>query len=145
MTLLYADASALGRAYLTDESDHRELRALLLEGDARVVTSELARIELASAVQAAGRSGRRRRWSELLAQIEVDFGRRGVIELLALRPEVVLEPAYRLVLEYQLRTLDAIHLAVALEECPALDDDVVFVTRDAEQASAAGALGLVLV
>ncbi len=144
MSLLYADPSALVRAYFADEPDHASLRSLLLEGAEPVVTSELARVELASAVRAASRAGRLRKWRGLLARIDADCGEEGPLTLLALRPAVVLEPAYRLVLEHRLRTLDAVHLAVALAECPALADgeEVVFVTRDEEQAAAAAAVGL---
>lgn len=64
--------------------------------------------------------------------------------LLALRPPGVFERAYRLVLDHRLPTLDALHLAVALEECPRLagDDDIVLVGRDEQQAAAATAVGL---
>lgn len=61
MTLLYADTSALVRAYLADEPDHGSLRERLLEGDEPVVISELARIEMASVIRAAARGGRLRR------------------------------------------------------------------------------------
>ena len=143
MSLLYADTSALVRAYFEDERDHALLREQLLEGEEPVVTSELARVELASAIRAATRSGRLRRWSGLLARIDADCGENGPIALLRLRPEAILPIAYSLVLEHELRTLDAIHLAVALEECPVLaaDDDVVFVTRDQHQRVAASAVG----
>ena len=93
MTLLYADPSAIVRAYFADEPEHRELRGMLLEGEEPVVSSELARIELASAVRAATRSGRLRRWRALLARIDADCGEDGPLTLLALRPGVVLEPA----------------------------------------------------
>ncbi len=53
MTLLYADPSALARAYLADEPDHAMLREMLLAGPDQVVTSALARVELASAIRAA--------------------------------------------------------------------------------------------
>jgi predicted nucleic acid-binding protein len=145
VSLLYADPSALVRAYFADEPEHQALRALLLEGDDPVVTSELSRVELASAVRAAGRARRFRGWQRLLARIDADCGDEGPVVLIALRPEVVVEAAYSLVLVHRLRTLDAVHLAVALEECPALaggEQDVVFVTRDEDQAAAAGALGL---
>ncbi len=144
MTLLYADPSALIRAYFVDEPDHEDLRALLLEGTAPVVTSELARVELASAVGAASRAGRLRRWRGLLARMDADCGAEGPVTLIALRPPVVLPAAYELVLEQRLRTLDALHLAVALRECPPLagDGDVELVTRDEQQAAAAKALGL---
>ena len=144
MTLVYADPSALARAYLPNEPHHDELLSLLLEGGDLVVTSELARLELASAIRAAGRAGRLRRWRETLARVDEDLAEGGPLTPLALRPEVVLEPAYRLVLAHRLRTLDALHLAVALEECPQLADgeEIVFVTRDEDQAAAASAAGL---
>ncbi len=143
MTLLYADTSALVRAYFEDEPDHAPLRERLLEGGEPVVTSELARVELASAIRAAAAAGRLRRSEGLLARIDADCEENGPIGLLRLRAEAVLPVAYGLVLEHRLRTLDAIHLAVALEECPLLagEDDILFVTRDEDQAAAAGAVG----
>ena len=143
MTLLYADTSALVRAYFEDEQDHGRLRERLLEGTDPVVTSELTRVELASAIRAASIPGRLRRSAGLLARIDADCAEDGPIALLRLRPETALALAYDLVLEHRLRTLDAIHLAVALLECPVLagDEQVVFVTRDEDQALAAAALG----
>lgn len=147
MTLLYADTSALARAYFADEPDHALLRELLLDGSEPVVTSEVSRVELATAIRAADRAGRLRRGQDVLDRIDADCREEGPLTLLALRPDVVLRLAYRLVLEHRLRTLDAIHLAVALEECPPLadGDDIVFVTRDTDQATAAAAAGLAVV
>jgi len=146
VSLIYADTSAIVRAYFVDEPEHAELRSLLLEGGKAVVTSEIARIELASAIGAASRTGRLKRWRGLLARIDTDCGEDGPITLLELRSEFVLPTAHRLVLDHALRSLDAIHLAVALEECPALADgeEIVFVTRDERQAAAASALGFAL-
>ena len=53
MSLLYADSSALLRAYFADEDEHIELRSLLLGEREPVVTSEITRLELASAVRSA--------------------------------------------------------------------------------------------
>ncbi len=52
--------------------------------------------------------------------------------------------AYRLLTEHDLRTLDALHLAVASTSATALAgaDSVVLVTRDDRQAAAAAAMGL---
>ncbi|CAN5751012.1 type II toxin-antitoxin system VapC family toxin [soil metagenome] len=146
MSLLYADTSALARAYFVDEPDHVTLRARLLEGTEPVITSELARVELASAVGAAAPGERLPAITGLLARMDADCRGDGPLFLLRLRPEVVLPTAYRLVIDHGLRTLNAIHVAVALEESPALvaDGDLVFVTRDAQQAVAAAALGLVV-
>lgn len=144
MTLLYADTSALIRAYFVDEPDHAVLRSLLLEGDDPVVASEIARVEFASAIRAAAAGGRLPRWRQLLARVDADCGEAGPIALLAFRSDVVLPTAYQLVLDHRLRTLDAVHLAVAIEECPALAGagEVAFVTRDRDQAAAAEAVGL---
>ncbi len=144
MTLLYADTSVLVGAYLTDEVGHEQLRTLLFESDHRVVTSELARIELASAMVSASRTGRTPDWEEVLATMEADTGPAGMIALIALRRELILPLALRLVTEHRLRTLDAIHLAVAIEEGPRLaaGEAIKFVTRDRDQAAAARALGL---
>ena len=144
MSLLYADSSALVRAYFADETDHNELRALLLEQREPVVTSEITRLELASAVRAASVAGRVARTRELLARIDADLAEDGVISAIDLRADVIFPTAYRFVLEHRLRPLDAIQLAVCAEDCPALagDDEIVFVTRDDDQAKAARALGL---
>ena len=144
MSLIYADTSALVRAYFPDEPDHADMRTLLLEGNEPVVTSEIARLELASAARAASSGGRLSRWSELLARIDLDLAEGGPIGPIGLRPDLILPAAYRLVVEHRLRTLDAIHLAVCVEECPAFagDDTIIFVTRDREQAAAARARGL---
>ena len=109
-----------------------------------MVTSELARIELASAIVSASRTGRSPDWEEVLATMETDTGPAGMIALIALRRESILPSASRLVTEHRLRTLDAIHLAVAIEEGPRLaaGEEMAFVTRDRDQAAAARALGL---
>lgn len=144
MTLLYADTSALVRAYFADEPDHALLRRRLLEGADPVVTSDLTRVELASAVYAAARSGRLRRPQIVLDRFDADCADEGPLALLRLDPEPVLGRAHRLVREHPLRTLDAIHLAVALGDAMELaaGEPVVFVTRDSVQAEAARALGL---
>lgn len=144
MNPLYADASAIVRAYFDDEPGHEELRTLLLESGVPVVTSELARVELAAAVRAAGRARRVPDWRALLDRVERDCGNDGPITLLELRPPAALATAHRLVLEHDLRSLDALHLAVALEDARVVagDEELVFVTRDRDQATAAAALGL---
>ena len=53
MTLYYADTSAIIRAYFVDEDDHESLQELIFAGDDPVVTSELTRVEFASATVAA--------------------------------------------------------------------------------------------
>lgn len=143
VSVLYADSSALVRAYFEDEPDHADLRTMLLEGSEPVVTSAIAHLELTAAVSGAARAGRLRRREPLLGQIDLDMTPGGKVKLIALRPEVIFPIARRLLVEHRLRTLDAIHLGVLLEDCPALADpsDTVLVTRDDDQAAAATALG----
>ncbi len=144
MSLLYADTSAIIRAYFADEADHDHLRSLLLEGNEAVVTSELARVELAGAVHAAHRARRLRRPGPLLARMDADCGEKGAIALLRLESSTVLPRAYELVAQHRLSTLDAIHLAVAGGEATAIPqgEPLLFVTRDENQARAAQAIGL---
>jgi uncharacterized protein len=138
---VFADTSALVRAYLADEPDHTEMRSLLFDEERPVLASELARVEFARAVSAAGRAGRVNEWAILLDQFDLDCQPGGPIRLVELRPGTVLPTAHRLVLEHQLGTLDAIHLAVALEERKALAElgGLALVTRDDDQAAAARA------
>lgn len=124
------------RAYLHDEPDHAQLREVLLESGEDVLVSAIARVEFGSAVRRARDTGRAGRWKRILGQFDTDCAA-GAVTLLALRGDVILPRAYDLVTEHPLRALDAIHLAVALEE-----DPDIFVTRDARQANAATALGL---
>lgn len=144
MTLLYADTSALICAYFADEPDHTLLNRQLLQDTDPVVTSELTRVEFASAVTAAARGSRLRRPRMVLDRFDGDCADDGPLALLRLNPQPILERAHALVLEHPLRTLDAIHLAVALGDAAdlAAGDRVVFVTRDISQAAAARALGL---
>jgi hypothetical protein len=146
LSYLYADTSALLRAYFPDEPGHAELRALLLEGSEPVGASELARVEFASAARAAVSAGRLRILEDLLDRFNAHCGPGGRIRLLALDAPAVFPRAYELVLQHRLRASDAIHLAVALEQYRPLagDTDVIFVTRDEDQAAAALALGFAI-
>lgn len=141
--MIYADTSALGRAYFSDELDHAALRALLLGGLETVVTSSLTRVEIASAAHRAARAGRIRDGRAMLDRFDADCGADGLIVRLRLRPDG-LAVAVDLVAAHALRALDAVHLAVALTDAVALagEEPLTFVTRDAEQATAARAHGL---
>ena len=147
MTVLYADTSAVFRAYLSSETGHAELRELLIESADPVSTSELTRVEFASAVAAARRAGKLRETRTLLDRFEADCGVVGSIVVLELDNAAVLPLARRLVTDHAVRTLDAIHLAVALTGATALaaGEPVVMVTRDRAQAIAAKELGLAVI
>ncbi|RLK60752.1 type II toxin-antitoxin system VapC family toxin [Actinokineospora cianjurensis] len=144
MTLLYADTSAVVRAYAVGETDHETLRALLFEGPDPVVTSELTTVEFASAVSAAARTGRVDEPHRLIARFTADCAEGGPVSVLRLVPESVLPTARRLVTEHAIRTLDALHLAVLLTTATSLasGDDIVLVSRDRQQLRVAAELGI---
>lgn len=142
MTVSYADTSALARCYFSDEPESAELRASLLASGEAVLASELALVELRSAVAAAVRAQRLRRPTPTLLHIRQDLidGRFRLVPVTS----AIVSDAATLVERHPLRTLDALHLATALSFREALgtDDPVVFVTRDHAQADAARAEGL---
>lgn len=142
MIVLYADTSAVVGAYLADEPGHDDLAAVLFDGVDPVVTSELTRVEFASAVAAAVRTGRLPPDTGLLDRFDVDCGADGALLMIRFDAVEVLPLAHRLVGEHRLRTLDALHLAVALTGAAALADEVVLLSRDVRQAEAAAALGI---
>ena len=99
-------------------------------------------MELARSLAGAERAGRVANAAWVLQGIDADLD--DPIVIVDLEPSTVLPCAHRLVLEHRLGTLDAIHLAVAVEERRRSPDPVAFVTRDADQAAAAKALGFPL-
>lgn len=144
MSLRYVDTSALARCYFPDEADHAPLRTLLFTGADPIVTSELTRVELISAIYAAYRADRVANPADLLDVIDTDCGDNGPIALLRLQPELVMPLAATLVTRYPLRTLDALHLAVARTTATELagTEPVILVSRDERQRAAATALGM---
>lgn len=146
MIIRYADTSALVRAYLHDEPEHAALRDLLLTPGATTVTSELTRFEFASALRAAERAGRVPVAREVIESFDADCGEPGPIALIEFDRAAVLPSARELVMSHAVRTLDALHLAVALavRASQPTEDDFVLVTRDTSQADAARTVGLVL-
>ncbi|MGH8908220.1 MAG: type II toxin-antitoxin system VapC family toxin [Egibacteraceae bacterium] len=142
--MIYADASALGRAYFPDEPDHAALRTLLLDGQELVVTSTLTRVEIAAAAHRAARAGRIRDARLIVDRFDADCAAGGPIMRLRLRPTAAFRRAVELVSDHALRALDALHLTVALTDGLTLagDEPLVFVTRAVEQSAAAKACGL---
>jgi predicted nucleic acid-binding protein len=141
--MLYADASVIVTAYLADEPDHARWRAVVLEGEEPVVSSEVVRVEVTGAFAAATRATRTDLASTLTSRFEADCSQGGPIKLLALDATPVLDRAVRLVQDHPLRALDAIHLAAALEQAAPLAglERVTFLSRDERQSAVATALG----
>jgi predicted nucleic acid-binding protein len=146
--LLFADTSAVVGAYVPDEPDHAALHTLLVDGSEPVVASALLSVELASASAAAQRRQRlsAQNAEAVRARFRHDTGPDGWLALLTFDAAAVFPAARRLLDRYPLRTLDALHLAVAEQDGRELagDDDVVFVSRDQRQRDAAASLGFAL-
>lgn len=140
----FLDSSFLAAAYLSDERGHGP-SAKLLAGSESLIASELVLTEVSSAIAAAQRSGRLSAGevSAKLKALEFDVGPRGRIDLLPLDGPTALARARELVLRHPVRTLDALHLAVAERQGRALGaENTVFTTHDRRQRSVAAGLGL---
>ena len=143
--IIYVDSSVLVRAYLPDESGHAAANDLLLGEDA-LITSTWTLVEVTSALTRAARGGRAN-LDDLLAAFETDTAIDGPVTLL--RPDAVAieARATEIVREHAIRSLDALHLAVAeLAGMPLSSPDACgFASRDHAQAEVAAKLGFVLV
>jgi uncharacterized protein len=103
-------------------------------------------VEVTSALTRAARGGRAQ-LDDLLAEVESDTAVDGLVTLL--RPDAVAveSRATEIVRQYAIRSLNALHIAVAeLAAMPlAAPEHCGFASRDAAQAEVAGKLGFVLV
>ena len=144
MSTLYVDSSAVAAAYFPDEQQHSFLHDLVFGDSFDVVTSTLTRVELSSAIRSASEARRVPDPAVLWNAIDADLGPAGPISVLVLRADPILTLAVGIVRQHRVRTLDAIHLAVALEDGTraAAPDVLVFTTVDQRQAEVARSLGL---
>ena len=143
--IIFADASAIGSAYLGDEADGQWIGDVIFNGPDPVVICELADVEFASLLIRARADGRiddagLTERLDAYSDHTADDGPIGVVPL----THESLNRAQQLVLQVSVRTLDALHLAAAQLLADAIDDDVVVLTRDLRQAIAAEALGFTL-
>lgn len=146
VTVYFADSSALARLYLETEPDAQALDVLLNGPESTVMASELADVEVPKALATALRHGRIDAAGFLarLNEYQTAATDEGPVLLIGLDPPTIVPRARELVLDHDVRTLDALHLAVAETAGRALaeDEDLVFVTRDAQQRAVAEALGM---
>jgi uncharacterized protein len=145
--LIYVDSSVLARAYLHDERGHHEARALV-EGPAFLVTSSLTVIEVTSALMRATQAGRAADVDVLLERFEFEISSDGPVTLISGDQMMLETTALQIARTYAIRTLDALHLAVAdLSARPLAGDDeqLAFASRHDTQREAAAQLGFVLV
>ncbi|MGQ0779427.1 MAG: type II toxin-antitoxin system VapC family toxin [Pseudonocardiales bacterium] len=144
--LVYVDSSVLARAYLPDEPGHAEAAVLLSGTDHLLVTATWTLVEVTSVLVRATRVGRHGDIDALLAVLAADTGEDGTVTLLRADPEHVERRAVEIVRDHGLRSLDAMHLAVAtLAAVPLLDpgESLGLASRDGAQRRAGIALGFV--
>jgi predicted nucleic acid-binding protein len=132
VSLAYFDTSALVKNYVQEAGSTR-LRELL--GRYEFVSSAIAPIELHSAVRRRHRQGdiSRRNYNSILARVKQD---RLFWRLVEPVPHV-LTKAEEIVVSYDLRTLDAVHLASAIVIQDSIGTPLPFVTADERQIAAA--------
>jgi predicted nucleic acid-binding protein len=141
--ITYADPSAIVGTLLGEVADHATVADVVLRGDGTVLVSEIALVEVASACMAAERGRRIGDGPAAFAKFQSWCMPGKRIRLLAPPDSQVLERAVRLTRDLPVYALDAIHLAVAIEQVIPLArrEPVRFLTRDRRQAEAARALG----
>ncbi|HZV75496.1 MAG TPA: type II toxin-antitoxin system VapC family toxin [Conexibacter sp.] len=146
--IVYVDSSLLTRAYLPDENGHGPARELLANRGIALVTGRLTRIEVSGALSRAVRAGRHPSREAAFAALDSDLGPGGRVVELNPPAHSVEQAALALVREHGLRTLDALHLAVASIVIPQLADKgepIGFASRDGDQATVAESLGFAAV
>lgn len=143
--IIFADTSAIGSAYLGDESDGGWISEVIFDGPDPVVISELTDVEFASLLVRAKADGRidASELEECLAAYKEHTADDGPIGVISISHDSF-SRAQQFVLQVSIRTLDALHLATAQLLDDANDDNVVVLTLDHRQAVAAQALGLTL-
>jgi predicted nucleic acid-binding protein len=142
--IVYLDSSVLARAYLSDESGHDEVVAMLDDPELALITGTWTRIEVSGALVRAARAGRGDEVG-LLALLDADLALDGPVTVVAVPQEEIDKQALHLVRSRAIRAMDAWHLAAATLAAPSLvepDEEVGFATRDRAQSMVAVALGL---
>jgi predicted nucleic acid-binding protein len=132
VTLAYFDTSVLVKNYIR-EPGSTAVRRLL--GTYEFVSSAIAPIELHSAVRRRHRQGEitRRHYTAILSRVRKD---RDFWQLVEPASQVLVK-AEQLVSAYNIRTLDAVHLASAVVLQDTLGVPIPFITADERQLAAA--------
>jgi predicted nucleic acid-binding protein len=132
VSLAYFDTSALVKNYIQEAGSTR-VRELL--GAYEFVSSAIAPIELHSAVRRRHRQGElnRQNYASILSRVKQD---RSFWQLVEPVPPV-LTKAEEIVVAYNVRSLDAIHLASAIIIQDSIGTPLPFITADERQFTAA--------
>lgn len=146
--IVYLDSSIFARAYLPDEPGHHAARDLLNSDEFVLVSGTWTRVEVAAALSRAALGGRLDPGPAIKA-FDHDFAEDGRVTPLVWPQHRIEHAARAIAIEHRLRSLDALHLAVARLCIPALGVDTGepqgFATRDGKQAEVAQAYGYALV
>lgn len=145
--LVYLDSSVLARAYLRDEPGYVEAAAFL-EGDDFLVTCTLTIIEVTSALVRADKANRVADLDQVMCAFNDDIGPDGPVTTIGAEQSLIENTALTIVRQFGIRTLDALHLAVAdlsARQLAGDEETVAFASRDEDQRTAAEALGFALV
>lgn len=132
MSLAYFDTSVLVKNYVQEAGSTR-VHELLVTYE--FISSAIALVELHSAVRRRHRQGEmpRRHYTSILARVKQD---RAFWQLVEPVPQV-LTKAEEIVVTYNVRTLDAVHLASAIVIQNSIGAPLSFITADERQLAAA--------
>ena len=142
--IAYVDSSFLVRSYLVDETDHAQVRAMLVDPAITAITGSWTRVEVTGSIVRAARAHRGDEQALLELFREDTEGERApltVVDVMQAEVELV---ALGIVRRTGIRSMDAWHLACASLALPALaepGEELGFATRDAEQAAVAREFG----
>jgi uncharacterized protein len=136
----FFDTSALHKRYVVETGSGWSRRVLSKSGGNTIFVSELARIEVVSALSRLHRESRMtvQRYRRATALLYWHLDRSYAV--VDVRPMIIAD-AVDLVARYPLRTLDAIQLASALNAQQAMGQPLIFVSADKQLLKAAVAKG----
>ncbi|MGH3321627.1 MAG: type II toxin-antitoxin system VapC family toxin [Nocardioidaceae bacterium] len=141
--LIYLDSSILTRAYLPDEPGHQEAAELVYGYEHLLVSATWTVVEVTSALTRAAKGRRADGPGDLLAVLAEDTGDDGTVTLVRADAVQVEDRVTAVVREHAIRSLDALHLAVAGLAARPLTEPLGFAARDDAQGTVASALGFV--
>jgi len=142
--IVYVDSSVLARGYLPDEAGHGDAVSLIYQSAHPLVTAAWTVVEVTSALSRAHRGHRVGNLDAVLTLLGMDTDEDGVIALLRADPVATEVRTTQIARDHAIRSLDALHLAVAELAARPLagpGEPVAFVSGDKAQRTAARALG----
>ncbi|NED97483.1 type II toxin-antitoxin system VapC family toxin [Phytoactinopolyspora alkaliphila] len=143
--LVYVDSSVLVHSYLADEPGHQQARALI-EGNTVLITATFTVVEVMSTLFRARKAKRMPDIDVLIEKLYEEVSPDGPLNLTRPDPTATESSALTIVRHYAVRTLEAMHLAVAdLAARPLAEpgEEIGFATFCDAQRHAARALGFV--